>query len=102
VATTVWERMRGSIPFPPRAGEALLLPRTWWVHTLFMREPIDVVYLDRNLRVRSVVRAVWSWRLAPPAPGAWWAMELPAGAAGDLRSGETLVIEGLPVAERTL
>jgi uncharacterized membrane protein (UPF0127 family) len=47
------ERMRGLIG--GRALCALLLPRTRSVHTFGMREPIDVVLLDEDLRIVEIV-----------------------------------------------
>ena len=55
VADRPWPRMRGllgraSLP----AGEGLLLRPAGSVHTFFMRFPIDVVFLDRELEVVGV------------------------------------------------
>ncbi len=62
------------------AGEGMLFPRTGSVHTLFMRFPIDVVFLDAELRVLSVREAVPAWR-AVKERGAKWTLELAAGEA---------------------
>jgi uncharacterized membrane protein (UPF0127 family) len=60
------------------------------VHTFFMQFPIDLVYLDRNKRVRKVCAAVPAWRLSA-CLSAHSILELPAGqivatrtSAGDL------------------
>ena len=55
VADRPWTRMRGLLGrtgLPE--GEGMLFPRTGSVHTMFMRFPIDVVFLDRELTVLSV------------------------------------------------
>ena len=57
-----------------------MIRRTGSVHTLFMRFPIDVVFLDRELSVLCVRRAVRPWRLVAER-GAKATLELPAGAA---------------------
>jgi uncharacterized membrane protein (UPF0127 family) len=43
--------------------EGLLLTPESSIHTLFMRFPIDVVFLDRELVVRKVASDVKPWRL---------------------------------------
>jgi uncharacterized protein len=43
-------------------GEGLLIRPTSAVHTWFMRFPIDVVFLDRELRVLRIVPALKPWR----------------------------------------
>jgi uncharacterized membrane protein (UPF0127 family) len=74
-------RLRGLLG---RAGlapaEGMLIRPAGSVHTFFMRFPIDVVFLDRELRVVAVREAVRPWRAAG-AKGARDALELPAGAA---------------------
>jgi uncharacterized membrane protein (UPF0127 family) len=47
---------------------------------MFMRFPIDVVFLDGDLRVLSVRKAVPAWR-AVKERGARWTLELAAGEA---------------------
>jgi uncharacterized protein len=48
------------------------------VHTFFMKFAIDVVYLDRNKRVKKAVGPVVPWRLSMCLP-AHSLLELPAG-----------------------
>lgn len=69
----------------------MLFPRTGSVHTMFMRFPIDVVFLDGELRVLSVREAVPAWR-AVKQRGAKATLELGAGEAGrvGLAPGELL------------
>jgi uncharacterized membrane protein (UPF0127 family) len=62
-----------------RAGPGLLIPRCRCVHTLGMRFPLDVVFLDDAERVIRVARAVPSCR-AVAARGAAAVLELPAAA----------------------
>ena len=66
----------GVAQLPP--GSGLLLPRTSSVHTHFMRFPIDVVFLDSDRRIVSVVPALRPWRLAA-AKGSAAVLELAAG-----------------------
>jgi uncharacterized membrane protein (UPF0127 family) len=46
------------------SDEGMLIRPASSVHTLFMRFPIDVVFLDRELVVRKVTPSVKPWRLA--------------------------------------
>lgn len=79
VATSFASRFRGLMglaQLPP--GSGLLLPRTSSVHTHFMRFSIDVVFLDSERRIVSVVQALRPWRLAR-AKAATSVLELAAG-----------------------
>jgi uncharacterized protein len=78
VADSVKSRTRGLLG---RAGieGAIYLERTRWVHTVGMRFPIDVAYLDRDgivLRVERLARH----RVGRPVPRAQSVVEAEAGA----------------------
>ena len=57
---------------------AFLLRRTRSVHTFGMRLPLDVGFLDDQLRVLSV-RRLATWRVTFPRPGCRHVLEAPAG-----------------------
>jgi uncharacterized protein len=84
LADKPWSRMRGLLG---RNGlgreEGLLLKPCGSVHTLFMRFPIDVVFLDRELSVVAVRPELRPWRTAG-ARGAKVTLELAAGEAARL------------------
>ena len=63
-ASWVHQRMRGLLfhPAPPK-GHALLIERCGSVHTLGMRYPLDLVFLDRDRRVTRVCADVRPGRL---------------------------------------
>ena len=93
VAHTALRRMRGLLGRARLApGEGLLLQPAGSVHTAFLGFPIDVVFLDRELRVVKVVADLTAWRAAF-ARGARAALELPAGTCSrfGLVVGERLV-----------
>lgn len=59
-------------------GEGLWIAPCESVHTFFMRFPIDLVYLDRKLRVKKVRHRVGAWRISACLT-AFSVLELPAG-----------------------
>jgi uncharacterized membrane protein (UPF0127 family) len=83
---------RQSLP----AGEGLLLTPAPSVHTAFMRFPIDVVFLDRDLQVLKLVQGLTPWRIAS-ARRARATLELAAGEAHarGVRVGDSLGLGSL-------
>jgi uncharacterized protein len=67
------------------------------VHTFFMRFPIDLVYLDKEDRIRKVRGAVGAWRLSA-CFSAHSVLELPAGTIRDseTKRGDQLEFEPVP------
>ncbi len=59
-------------------GEGMWIVPCEAVHTFWMQFPIDLVYLDRNLRVRKVTSSVPPWRLSGCLT-AHSVLELPSG-----------------------
>ncbi len=79
VATTSARRSKGllgrdSLP----SGGGLWIAPCESVHTFFMRFPIDLVYVDRALRVKKVRDSVRPWRISA-CLSAYSIIELPAG-----------------------
>lgn len=77
------------------AGEGIHLRPASSVHMFFMRFPIDVVFLDRDLRVVDVRSGLRPWRVAAKR-GAKSALELAAGEAErrGIRIGDRLLLDG--------
>jgi uncharacterized membrane protein (UPF0127 family) len=73
-------------------GAGLLLTRTSSIHTFFMRFSIDVVFLDRDLRVRSVAQQVAPFRVVWRR-GSRSVLELASG-----ESGRVAIAEGSQLA----
>lgn len=74
-------RLAGLLFAPPLApGAGLLLVPCWAVHTAFMRQAIDVVFLDRAGVIRRIVPRLSPWRAAF-CPAAHQTLELAAGEA---------------------
>ena len=80
VANTHWKRFRGLMT---RATETFQHGRGLWivpchgVHTMAMRFPIDVVYLDRENVVVHLEQNLAPWRFAPVRRKAKSVLELP-------------------------
>ena len=70
-------------------GAALILAPCSSIHTFFMHFAIDVLFVRKDGRVAKIYPALPAWRIAI-APGAFAAIELPAGtaAASGTRSGD--------------
>jgi hypothetical protein len=86
-AETFWTRFRGLLgSAPPAPGHALWLRPCNQVHTLFMRYPIDVVFLDAEERVVEA-QTLQPWRLGARCWRAHSVLELAAGEAARLGLG---------------
>jgi uncharacterized membrane protein (UPF0127 family) len=83
IADGIWSRFWGLMGRKglPDGGGLLLRPSTS-IHTAFMRFAIDVVFVDRAMRVVRVVSNMRPFRAAIAFRGAHSALELNAGAAG--------------------
>lgn len=79
-ATSFWWRFRGLMFRRGFAGfDGLWLSPTASIHMFWVFFAIDVIWLDRDLRVLKVTPALKPWRL-DAARGARSAVELPVGA----------------------
>lgn len=83
-------------------GEGLHIVPCTSIHTFFMRIPIDVLFLDRELNVVDVRSAMPAWRMSRYYPSARSVLELPAGTAeaAQTRPGDRLAFD--PVDEHAL
>ena len=80
IASTHWSRFRGLMATKPgefRTGQGLWIVPCRGVHTLGMRFPIDVLYLDRDKVVVHVEENLKPWRFAPVRRKALSVLELP-------------------------
>jgi uncharacterized membrane protein (UPF0127 family) len=86
VARTIRDRSRGLLGRQNLSAdegilfEAGLLP-LMWMHTLFMRFPIDIIFLGRRDVVIGIEPALKPWRCSAVVLGACKALELSQGAA---------------------
>lgn len=80
VADTHWSRLRGLMGTDAanfRAGKGLWIVPCRGVHTLGMRFPIDVVYLNGHKVIVHLEENLQPWRVAPVRLNAATVLELP-------------------------
>lgn len=92
-ATTTYQRMKGLLgKSKMEVGEALWIRSCSSIHTCFMQFPIDVIFVDRQLKVKRVVQNLKPWRPICMALGADSVFELAAGqiSIGHISKGDLL------------
>ena len=80
IANTHWSRLRGLMASAPgsfRAGQGLWIVPCRGVHTMAMRFPIDVIYLNKQNQVVHLAEDLRPWRFAPLRIAAASVLELP-------------------------
>ncbi|MBI4677785.1 MAG: DUF192 domain-containing protein [Elusimicrobia bacterium] len=98
-AESLRDRMRGLLGRDSMAAdEGLWIAPCPQIHTFFMRFAIDVVFLDRELRVVRVAEDLGPWRLCPWLPwdlSAHSVLELKGGVLkGSVRVGDRIEFRG--------
>ncbi len=88
VADGFFPRFRGLMGVSP-IQRGLLLSPCGDIHTFFMKEPIDVLFLDQGGRVLKRMDSMPPWRMSGAVKGAKMVLELPAGALRGF-AGETI------------
>ena len=89
IARTHWSRFRGLMATDAsrfRRGQGLWIVPCHGVHTLAMRFPIDVLYLDQERVVIHIEQALKPWRMAAIRVHANSVLELPTGTVNDTRT----------------
>jgi len=73
------------------ADEGLWIVPCPMIHTFFMKFPIDVIFLKRDLSVARVIEGLKPWRLSPWVLAAHSVLELQGGVLkGSVRVGDRL------------
>jgi uncharacterized membrane protein (UPF0127 family) len=81
IASSHFSRLLGLMFTSPEHfgfGNGLWIVPSHGIHTMFMRFPIDVIYLDRQNVVVHIEENVKPWRMAPLVMEAATILELPA------------------------
>lgn len=82
LADSFWSRMKGLMgkkDLPE--DEGLLLVPCNSVHSMFMRFPIDLLFLNRELRVIKIIDRFKPWKATPIIRDCYQVVELKAGVA---------------------
>lgn len=93
-AQTSLRRLRGLLGRPPLApGAGMLLEPCASVHTVFLRRPIDLVFLGGDREILRVVPRLRPWRVAARR-GSRSVLELPEGTCAQARlcTGDRLTV----------
>ena len=95
VADSYWLRLKGLLgrkTLPE--DEGIFLSPCSSIHMLFMRFPIDAIFLDRDLQVLKVAPGLRPWRMAAKRR-ARSVLELPAGTCErrGVREGDRLLLD---------
>ena len=49
------------------------------IHMCFMNFPLDIVFIDRDMKVVSIIEKIKPWKVSKIISGAYSVLELPAG-----------------------
>jgi len=104
-ATTHWSRFAGLMGVSAQlfsSGQGLWILPSHGVHTLAMRFPIDVLYLDKAKMVIHMEQNLQPWRVAPIKMKAASVLELPAQIvqnSGTAVGDQIVIAEGYPTEE---
>jgi uncharacterized membrane protein (UPF0127 family) len=96
LANTFWLRLRGLLGKKSLSeGEGLVLVGEKSIHTLFMKFPIDILYIDKDYRVIRVDENMVPYRLGPFVTKSAYVLEVPVGtiAATNTKVGDQLKFE---------
>ncbi len=80
IARTFWQRLQGLLgkAFFPE-GEALVFYHCGSIHTFFMKFPIDVIFVDKSLKIIHLYHDFPSGRISKFLFGVFAVIELPRG-----------------------
>jgi uncharacterized membrane protein (UPF0127 family) len=86
VAVSFGQRARGMIGRRFGAFDAMILPACGAVHTFFMTQALDLIFVDNSGRVLALRADVPPWRALISGPGGTaTTIELPAGSLQKIR-----------------
>ncbi len=96
LADTFWLRLRGLLGAAPlQKEEGLILVGEKSIHTLFMKFPIDVVYVNKNYKVIRTDANMTPYRLGPFVARSAYVLEMPVGAIANTatKAGDQLIFK---------
>ena len=100
LADTFFFRMRGLLNRTSlEEGEGLVIMSCQQIHMVFMRFPIDVIFVDRTHKVIGLVRNIQPFALSPVFWKASFAIELPVAAIEKSQTQLEDLLEFVPAIE---
>ena len=82
VADCFWSRLKGLMGKRDMLeNDGLLIVPCNSVHSMFMRFPIDLLFLDRDLNIIKIIESFKPWKATPIFRGCHQVIELRAGVA---------------------
>ena len=73
--------------------EGYLFNKVNGIHTFFMRQNIDVIYLNKDLKVLYIKENMHPYKILLPKKNVCYTLELPMHKSNDFIVGETLTIK---------
>lgn len=74
--------------------DGILFEGSTGIHTCFMRFRLDVLFLDKNFKVRKIYQGLKPWRMTRFDWKTYWILELPENSLGDfIQEGDFLEVE---------
>ncbi|MCC6138175.1 MAG: DUF192 domain-containing protein [Bdellovibrionaceae bacterium] len=84
-ATSFKHRLFGLIGKREMNDYGMLFPNCNWIHTFFMSIPIDVIYVDKKMKIKKIDHELKPWRFAMPVLNASSVIEIASGKANELK-----------------
>lgn len=94
IADTFTKRLKGLMGKTLKPSEGLLIRPCNSIHCFFMKQPIDVLFMDQNFRVIKKITEMKPWTISPVIMEAKSVIEGHAGVFKDVRCGDSLKIIG--------
>jgi uncharacterized membrane protein (UPF0127 family) len=79
LANNIFSRMKGLMFDEKIDGDGLLIRPCNSIHTFFMRFEIDVVFLNKDLKIVKIIRNMPPWRMSKIYFDAWQVLEFTGG-----------------------
>jgi len=96
VADTFLKRLLGLIPQKTlKPEEGLIFYHAPSIHMFFMKFPIDVIFLDKNMKIMKICRTLAPWRLTN-CFGSSVTIELACGKTSQTPTNEGDILEFIP------
>lgn len=91
-AESFTQRLIGLIGTKNMKDYGMFFEHSNWIHTFFMSVPIDVIYVDKKMKIKKIDHALKPWRFPLPVFSACSVIEVEAGTANKykLQVGEEL------------